>query len=202
MKHTICKLAAGAKILAFSLLICLGLGGCEKDADLPTGIEAEILEEMNYARTNRNDYIKTRLEPLVEEGDTSSYQQSLAELIDEMKSITSNLKAYNSAAGLQKAAEEWVEKSGLSGIVGHEDGWSNRIKKYGTYSTAGENCSYGSSTAKAIVLQLLIDDGVESRGHRRNILSPVYTHVGIAVGTHKKYKTMCCMDFASGYKEK
>lgn len=202
MKHTICKLTAGAKILAFSLLICLGLGGCQKDADLPTGIEAEILEEMNYARTNRNDYIKTRLEPLVEEGDTSSYQKALAELIDEMKSITSNLKAYNSAAGLQKAAKGWVEKSGPLGIVGHEDGWTNRIKQYCTYSTAGENCSYGSSTAKAIVLQLLIDDGVESRGHRRNILSPVYTHVGIAVGTHKKYKTMCCMDFASGYKEK
>ena len=51
-------------------------------------------------------------------------------------------------------------------------------------------------------MALLIDDGVEDRGHRKNILKTSFTHAGAAVGTHKKYKTMCCIDFASGYKEK
>ncbi len=214
MKHTICKLAAGAKILAFSLLICLGLGGCAHDS-APTSssnttvtnsthseLELAIIEEMNYARTKRSEYIKERLEPLVEEGDNSPYQVALADLISDMKAITSNLKEFTPAEGLHKCAKEWVDISGPVGTVGHDENTFDRFKKYCTYTTAGENCSYGPSTAKAIVLQLLIDQGVEGYGHRKNILSPTFTHVGVAVGTHKTYKTMCCMDFASNYKEK
>ena len=36
-----------------------------------------------------------------------------------------------------------------------------------------------------VILQLLIDDGVASRGHRNNCLNNDYTLCGIASGSHK-----------------
>ena len=112
------------------------------------------------------------------------------------------LPALETASGLTKCAKEWVNVSGPKGIVGHEKNIATRFKKYCTYATLGENCSYGYPGAVEIVIGLLIDDGVEGRGHRKNILSAAFTHAGAAIGTHKKYKTMCCIDFASHYTEK
>jgi uncharacterized protein YkwD len=51
-------------------------------------------------------------------------------------------------------------------------------------------------------MQLIIDDGVASRGHRVNIFKKDYKVVGIAVGPHKKYGEMCAMDFAGGFVDK
>ena len=49
---------------------------------------------------------------------------------------------------------------------------------------AAENISYGKETALGIVLQLLIDDGVASRGHRKNLFGESLGTVGVACDTH------------------
>lgn len=46
-------------------------------------------------------------------------------------------------------------------------------------------------------MQLIIDDGVPSRGHRENIFKPNFSKIGIYTGTHKVYNYMTCMDFQS-----
>jgi uncharacterized protein YkwD len=46
---------------------------------------------------------------------------------------------------------------------------------------------------------LLIDDGVSSRGHRKNLLNGAYHKIGVATGTHPEYGHLCVMDFAGGY---
>ena len=51
-------------------------------------------------------------------------------------------------------------------------------------------------------MQLIIDDGVASRGHRTNIYNPDFKTVGIAIGDHKVYGNMCVMDFADAVAEK
>jgi uncharacterized protein YkwD len=48
-------------------------------------------------------------------------------------------------------------------------------------------------------MQLLIDDGIESLGHRKNILEPKYQWIGIAIEPHKTYRTNCVMDFAERF---
>ena len=66
----------------------------------------------------------------------------------------------------------------------------------------GENISYGCGTAFAVVAQLLVDDGVEGRGHRMNIMKAEFGVVGIATGAHASEGSMCVMNFAGGFGQK
>ncbi|KAM3127860.1 hypothetical protein pb186bvf_020050 [Paramecium bursaria] len=103
---------------------------------------------------------------------------------------------------LDKAAQDHVNDTGPKGVVGHtgadKSTMSDRIERYVEWSgNIGENISYGEETGEDIVSQLIVDDGVMSRGHRNNCFSPDYKQVGIAVGTHKQYTTQAVFDFAS-----
>ena len=46
---------------------------------------------------------------------------------------------------------------------------------------------------------MLIDDGVKSRGHRKNVLQPKFAFVGTASGVHSRHKTMTVVVFANDY---
>ena len=103
--------------------------------------------------------------------------------------------------GLTRAAQDHVAWQGPRGEIGHggEGGSSpsDRLNRHGvTKRTSGENISYG-ATGLQTVVDLIVDDGVASRGHRKNILSPAFRQVGIAIGPHRRYGTMCVMDLAS-----
>jgi uncharacterized protein YkwD len=52
-----------------------------------------------------------------------------------------------------------------------------------------------------MVMQLIIDDGVKGRGHRKNTFIRGFTAAGVACGPHPRYKTMCVVDFAGGFRE-
>jgi hypothetical protein len=70
---------------------------------------------------------------------------------------------------------------------------------FGTWQgTIAENISYGSSTAMDVMLALMVDDNVPSRGHRTNIMKSNVGVVGIYTGPHKKYRTMTTLDYAGG----
>ena len=76
---------------------------------------------------------------------------------------------------------------------------SDRIAKYGQLvAKAGENIAYGTTGGKEIVLQLIIDDGVASRGHRENIFKPGFLILGSWSSTHGTYGTETVMDYAGG----
>jgi uncharacterized protein YkwD len=71
------------------------------------------------------------------------------------------------------------------------------MRRHGVVKRAsGENIDYG-ATGLQVVIDLIVDDGVPSRGHRRNVLDPAFRAVGIAVGPHRTYGTMCVIDFTS-----
>ena len=104
---------------------------------------------------------------------------------------------------LRLAAADHVEDQGPFGAVGHvgSDGsaFTDRIVRHGGPAAGGENISYGGETGEAVVIQLIVDDGVPDRGHRTNIFRPGYVSAGAACGRHRAYRYMCVIDF--GYAE-
>ncbi len=68
--------------------------------------------------------------------------------------------------------------------------------------SAGENISYGQHEAREIVCSWIMDAGISSRGHRKNIFNPSFGAAGVACGPHAVFRTMCVMDFAADFVER
>jgi hypothetical protein len=108
--------------------------------------------------------------------------------------------------GMSLGSRDLVKDQSKTGELGHkgDDGsqvW-DRVNRHGAWKRSiGENISYGTKTAREIVMALIIDDGVSGRGHRKNIFNPGFRIVGIACGSHPKFETMCAMALAGAYEE-
>jgi uncharacterized protein YkwD len=85
-----------------------------------------------------------------------------------------------------------AKSSGLAGYVGHQRQTPDcQSKKH----FLGECCDYGNSQPLDIVMSLLIDEGVESLGHRKILMENRYTKAAVAIMAHKKYRTNTVIDF-------
>ena len=85
--------------------------------------------------------------------------------------------------------------------MGHGD-VAGRMNRYGRWGVIwGENLSYGRSTARDIVLALIIDDGLPGRKHRKNIFNPAFSVAGAAYGAHARYRSVCSIEFAGAFAE-
>ena len=184
------------KISAVALLLATISVSCGNMAEDPNAayfakLENDVLEEINFARTQPAQYAKTRLEPYAVKNPSTA----ITECINEMKAMQP-LPPLKFGKGLALAAKEWVNAQGAGGGVGHGN-LGERLHKHGLHPhTPGENISYGYNDARMIVIKLLEDEKEPKRGHRKNILSRAYTHVGIGCGPHKIYRIMCVQDFA------
>ncbi len=59
-----------------------------------------------------------------------------------------------------------------------------------------ENVDYGRHDARGVLISLLVDDDVPSRGHRRTLLNARLRVVGAACRRHPRYRQSCVLDFA------
>ena len=105
---------------------------------------------------------------------------------------------------LSRAAAEHAADIGASGETSHDgadgSGPQDRIERHGEWQvTLGENLSFGCRGVARVVCQLLVDDGVASRGHRKNTLNPKFAVAGIAAAEHAKFGRCCVIDFVGGY---
>lgn len=188
--------------LSFSLQFALA-----RENSSPTDQEqvsaAAVLREINLARENPSLYAtfvaEARPFHMIERG------HAVDEAVRFLKKARPLPQLVLSAGMSRGAADHCSEQ--IEGQVGHDgadrSSPGDRISRYGTWSaTWGENISYGQKTARGIVLTLIIDDGVRSRGHRKNIFNPKFNYAGAAFGPHARYRTVCSIDFAGGYAER
>jgi uncharacterized protein YkwD len=110
------------------------------------------------------------------------------------------------SSGLASAAMELVRDGGTTGDIGHtgrrSGGMKERIERHGAWQGGlGENISYGYDDARLVVMQLIVDDGVPDRGHRKILLNDSFGTAGVACGPHAGYGSMCVIDFAGSFRE-
>jgi len=80
-----------------------------------------------------------------------------------------------------------------SGVEPRDAG--SRISRYGVVAQGwAENIAYGQRSARAIVMALIVDDGMRGRDHRRNIFNPNYNAAGAAYGPHARYDSVGSID--------
>lgn len=190
-----------------------------KNAKYLTPIEKEIVYEINLFRSNPEKYANDYIAPLEKYYEkkilhypndksilTVEGVKALRECVTELKKASSKSILQPSEA-LSKAASDHVKDQSKTGKTGHtgsdRSDFKQRIERYGVWQKQiAENIAYGNSSARQIVIFLLIDDGVQNRGHRKNLLHPAFGAVGVAFGSHPVYETMCVTDFAAGIIDK
>ena len=171
-----------------------------------------VLAEMNLCRANPSKYSEKLTQTLkfykgnvLEKPgsiplETDEGPDNVKECINQLKA-TKPLPAMKWSQALGKAAQAHVDDIGPTGAVWHTgtDGSdaADRIERFGQWEgTMGENIEYGSTTAEEIVVNLLVDDGVSTRGHRTNILKPEHFFSGVAYGDHADMEHLCVIIFA------
>jgi uncharacterized protein YkwD len=210
-----------ASSLSFLLLLALvaqpALAGEEKSTDEGSTSSRSVIREMNLARQNPALYatfveeLRGRISGnvMVLPGRTRIRTKEGTAALDEAIRFLRNAQPQAPLAlspGMCRAAADHCadQASGGFGHAGrdssHADG---RIARYGTFGGCwGENISYGKSTARDVVLALIIDDGLPARKHRKNIFNPNFNFAGAAFGRHARFGTICSMDFAGSYTER
>jgi uncharacterized protein YkwD len=187
--------------------------------DYMTVTELEVIMEINLLRSDPAGYARTYLEPFRKyyHGKllrlpgrnpiaTKEGIAALDECILELEN-SSPTPVLSPCKGLAQAARDLADDQGSTETTGHtgNDGsdMSTRIERYGRWDgSVAENISYGFNEARHIVIALLIDDNVPSRGHRKNLLDNSFNLVGVTIGPHQRYRAMCVMDFAAEYTTK
>ena len=146
--------------------------------------EKEMLKEINFARCYPKIYAKVIANYLIKKGNNLSFNDYIAgqEIVKELNNMATQNKLLPDER-LYKSAKihgQDMVKRGYSGHTGSDNSSPfDRIKKIlgAAYIKGQENIVGGSSSSKSVI-NLLIDGGIGSRGHRYNIINPEWTHVG------------------------
>jgi len=177
-------------ILSFLLLACSGGGSGSDDRHGLTDEEWEAFEYTNYARTDPHGFAEQFLAEAHARGaDNGAYDDLMSR---------DPVPALQLSDGLIAAARAHSQDLNENcHTLQHDscDGtpWYERIQQYYSGGTLGENAAWGFSTGLDVVLAWIIDSGVASLGHRHNLLSPNYVHVGFG-----QAGTFWTQDFGAG----
>jgi uncharacterized protein YkwD len=187
-------------------------------AALDQDMAGKVLAEMNLARTSPRAYAGFLREYrgmfrgkyfVLPGSDTRTKTHEGVKAVDEAIKVLSRRKPLPPLAwsdGLAAAATELVKEQGKSGAVGHGgvqgSGMRERIHRHGRFNRmSGESIGYGPKEARDMVIQMIVDDGVPDRGHRKNTFSKVFHTAGVVCGPHPGFGNMCVIDFADQFKE-
>lgn len=199
------------------IIICLLLGLVVPATALDQHLSRQVLAEINLARSQPHIYagflreFRTQFQgkSYALPGSTTLVQtREGISAVDEAIRYLSRQQPLPTLVwsdGLAVAAAELAEEQGESGDTGHigrkSQGMRERVERHGQWERQiAENIGYGPKEARGMVMQLIIDDGVRDRGHRKNTFGKEFGTAGIACGHHPGYGSVCVIDFAGGFK--
>jgi len=194
-------------------VIVLNLGTSFNSRNYKVPTSQQILDELNFVRTNPKGYVKFLKEHLKtfngmtyvdDEGFQTTSHEGVRAVNECIKVLENTLpmQALTINEALTSSALWFAKDSAIHSIVGHvgSDGSSVRDRTYraGFSGAVGEICDYGEFSARRHVMRFLIDDGVPSRGHRTNILNSKFSQVGIGLSLESDdFGTVLVADFGN-----
>ncbi len=187
------------KLLIHSLILAF-LSFAASAADL----SSEVIAEINLARTAPQQYAQIVASRMA--GYRAAEGEKVVREAVRFLEKARPLPPLIFSNGIALGALSHVLDMGPSGGRGHcgsngSQPW-DRMARFGQrLGHAGENIDYGVRDARAVVVRLIVDDGVRGRGHRKNIFSRDYRVAGAATGFHARYGAMCVIDFAGAFVE-
>ena len=183
-----------------------------------SAIEDAVIKEINEARNTPQKYVgyleeyrkalKGKILYLPNSTPLAMIEgaPAIEDAINDLKKLP-KLDDLKNSRGLNRVARSQLEDLIENPNLGHKgkDGslLDQRLLRYGLVGLVyAENISYKISVAREVVLAMIIDDGVKSRSHRKNIFSPSFKLFGIACGTAKDTTALCVAEFADNFSEK
>jgi len=215
--------------LLAAFLVSLWLGGQEAPVQAPaaaaparvasTPEEQAVVRELTKIRRFPKEYAKyLRALGLRFQGSlwrlrdhvpirTQEGQRAVLEAAEFLEQVAPIPGVLAFSEGLHDAAREHVLEQGPTGRTGHAgaggSGPRERVLRHGEPdSLVGEVINYGEETPRMTVIQLVIDDGVPDRGHRKAIFNGKFQVAGAAIGPHRDYGAMTVVDLADSFQEK
>jgi hypothetical protein len=177
-------------------------------ADYLSADEKEVFRYLNLARIDGARFYESFINTYIENNNAvytpyiSKSNKYLSSLKKDLAKIH-NLPLIMPDERIFKASEFHANDMGTAGKTGHSSsdgtGFPDRMIKFlGTKYYLSENCCYGPDKGIDIVCRLLLDNGVPSLGHRKNILNPDQKSAGVSIRPHKEYEFNCVIDFYCG----
>lgn len=155
--------------------------------------EKRILYYLNYARVRPRDFLKNCVLPNLR--DTLGYYEKT--LISTLRTMAP-VPPLKSSQSMYQLAQCHAIESGKTGYVGHiRQKGCNAKGRYNAECCAYGKASYSSDLALNYVLQLLVDEGVPSLGHREIILMGWLKSAGISIEPHVSYGENVVIDFSA-----
>ena len=180
-----------------------------------TAFERAVVLEMSDVRVRPKAYAKHLRElrnffegtlwnrpgrtPLRTEEGLAAYDEAIAFL--EAASPVGPLR-FNE--GLARAArlhaQDLGPRGGLEHVGSNGSRLSDRLNRLGTWhGFIAENIGTLEEDPRQVVIQLLVDDGVPSRGHRHNLFNPDLHQAGAGSAPHRDYRVVTVIDYADGF---
>jgi len=199
-------------MILWPAIITLAVTALPPPPSPPASVEKQLLNELNLARSDPaayadrlreyRNYYRDRL--IAVPGAPVLYQtEEGVAPVDEAIAFLNGRAGGETlvpAAVLADAADDHRAEQAADGSIGHvgRDGSApaDRVRRRGGGAYVGEVIAYGSDTPTDMVRQLIVDDGVPDRSHRRLLFDRSLRFAGVSCGAHPVYRTVCVIDLA------
>jgi uncharacterized protein YkwD len=147
-------------------------------------LEKDFIYWTNFARLFPVSFCDSVLMPFLNEQPRTRGTEA-NELIREFRK-NNQLSILLPVQTLTKAASEHaIDLSKRKGEISHQsnngNSFNQRMIKAGVTSCAAENISLGQENQLVALLLLYLDIGLPSAGHRKNLMNPSFTNMGVSV---------------------
>jgi len=205
------------RIIALSL-VPISLYAQAPVLEKATAFERAVVQEMSDVRVRPRAYAKHLRElrdgfegtlwkrpgrtPLRTEEGLAAYDEAIA-FLESAQPVGPLRFSEGLALAARRHARDLGPRGGLEHVGSDGSRLSERLNRLGTWQgLVAENIGTLEEDPRQVVIQLLVDDGVQSRGHRRNLFNPDLHQAGAGSAPHRDYRVVTVIDYADGFVER